>query len=615
MKKVVLLLTVFLIVGISCSQTKKTETDEIQWYSFEEGLKLAKQQNKLILLDIYAKWCHWCNVMENTTYRDKRVIELIKKYYIPVRVDADKEPDLNKKYNQGGLPSTVILDPEGNIVFGAIYIPPDDMVKVLSQFAQMSKEDIKHFVERNKLREELRFKRFEKATKEKEISESFINLVYNLLERKFDEKYGGLEGAPKFPDEELPYFLMLHSLFHKSSKTHLIKTLDAYGKLIDKVEGGIYRYGTQEDWSAPHYEKLLKDQGDLAVLFFNAYSYLNKLKYKEYANLLIKFAKEKLYDKNKGYFYNSQGADIVDEHGTLLVTGEEYFVEDEEGRKIIEQKVGYKPNIDKTIYFGNNALMAQAMLYSYAYNGSKEDFEIGKKVIDNIIKDGLTENGVKHSPNQNKYYLNAQVYFLEALLTMYQVSADKRYLNQAVKFADLMINKYFAKDINLFTDLEEVGYNIKRISFISDILALNSRAVKQLYGLYVLTEDTKFKTYMEKVVKAIPRKINLSTALAYYVYFYPPLITHIIGSNQDKELFISKTFSSFPYWNFTQFIDKNDKEEIQKLGYKIPDKTTAYICNSQTCFKQVKDPYSIREKIFEILKNYKPSNIQGGLRF
>lgn len=135
---------------------------EIKWLSFEEGLKKAKKENKLILMDIYAKWCHWCNVMENTTYRDKEVIELINKYYIPVKVDAEKRPDINKKYNQGGLPYTLILDKNGNIVFGAIYVAPEDMKKLLLYFAKMSPKDIESQVERVKFHQELKYRIFQK---------------------------------------------------------------------------------------------------------------------------------------------------------------------------------------------------------------------------------------------------------------------------------------------------------------------------------------------------------------------------------------------------------------------------------------------------------------------
>ncbi len=592
-----------IIFFVSCS---KKENSEIKWLTFEEGLKKAQKENKLILMDIYGKWCHWCNVMENTTYRNRKVIELIKKYYIPVRVDADKYPDINKKYNQGGLPSTLILDKNGNIVFGGIYIPPDDMIKVLSKFAKMTPQEIQEYVEKNKKIQEQRFKRFFKKTKEKEINPTLIDITYQVLSRKFDEFYGGIMGAPKFPNEELPYFLMLHSLFNNSTNSHLVKTLDGYSKLIDPVEGGIYRYGTMEDWSEPHYEKLLKDQGELSVLFFDSYSFLKDRKYLEYANKILDFAKNKLYDKKTGLFFNSQGADIVDEHGTILVTGEDFFTKSKEEREEIIKSVGYAPNIDKTIYFGNNSLIAKALFYSYVFNDNLEDLRIAETVLKNIEKYGLTKNGIKHTKDVNKYYLNGQVYYLEALITAYQITGKKEYFNKILNFSNLMIKKFYSKEVGIFTDFGKVGLNLKRISFIDDIYSLNSRMVKNLYGVFVFSEEDKYKTVMEKLVKSLPRELKLSIALAYYFYLYPPLITHIIGSEKDKDIFVKYGFQAFPYYNYVQFIDKNDKKMLEKIGYNAEKNTVAYICNFQTCFKKETVAKNLRKDVFSIFKNYKP---------
>ena len=592
-----------IIFFVSCS---KKENSEIKWLTFEEGLKKAQKENKLILMDIYGKWCHWCNVMENTTYRNRKVIELIKKYYIPVRVDADKYPDINKKYNQGGLPSTLILDKNGNIVFGGIYIPPDDMIKVLSKFAKMTPQEIQEYVEKNKKIQEQRFKRFFKKTKEKEINPTLIDITYQVLSRKFDEFYGGIMGAPKFPNEELPYFLMLHSLFNNSTNSHLVKTLDGYSKLIDPVEGGIYRYGTMEDWSEPHYEKLLKDQGELSVLFFDSYSFLKDRKYLEYANKILDFAKNKLYDKKTGLFFNSQGADIIDEHGTILVTGEDFFTKSKEEREEIIKSVGYAPNIDKTIYFGNNSLIAKALFYSYVFNNNLEDLRIAETVLKNIEKYGLTKNGIKHAKDIDKYYLNGQVYYLEALITAYQITGKKEYFNKILNFSNLMIKKFYSKEVGIFTDFGKVGLNLKRISFIDDIYSLNSRMVKNLYGVFVFSEEDKYKTVMEKLVKSLPRELKLSIALAYYFYLYPPLITHIIGSEKDKDIFVKYGFQAFPYYNYVQFIDKNDKKMLEKIGYNAEKNTVAYICNFQTCFKKETVAENLRKDVFSIFKNYKP---------
>ncbi len=586
-------------------------SSEIKWYTFEEGLKKAKEEHKLILMDIYAKWCHWCNVIENTTYRDKEVIELIKKYYIPVRVDAEKRPDINKKYNQGGLPSTLILDSSGNIIFGAIYVSPDEMRKILLHYAKMSKEDIQKEVERVKLQKELKFKIVKRRLKEKKVSPEEIHKIFKYVKLVYDYQYGSLKGAPKFPKTDLPYFLELYWLIfdNQEAKKLAQKTLYAYANLIDKVEGGIYRYSVNEYWTEFHYEKLLKDQAQLSILYFNSYSLFQNREFLKYANMLLNFAKAKLYDKNTGYFFNSQGADIVDENGTLLVTGEEYFSKDKTGRQIIKNAVGYAPNIEKSIYYGNNLLMARALLYSYVFNNNKEDFKTGKSIIDKIVTKHFTTKGIPHSEKINEYYLSNQVYFIQALLELYQLTANKSYLENALKMTQILDKYYYSKNLGIYVDLKDTGLNLKNISFIDDVFQLNQKLTTAFYKLYMFTGDQLYLKKAMKIVKKLPKKGKLSTGIAYFVYLYPPLVSYTVGYEKDKDKFIKNLFRVFPYYHYPLFISYKDKKILEKLGYSPEkDKTVVYLCNSKMCFEKLTDISKPRRAVLKVFEKYKLMN-------
>ncbi|RUM49586.1 MAG: thioredoxin domain-containing protein [Hydrogenothermus sp.] len=593
--------------------TNTVFSSEIKWLNFEEGIKKAKAENKLILMDIYAKWCHWCNVIENTTYRDKRVIEVINKYYVPIRVDAEERPDINKKYNQGGLPSTVILDHDGNVLFGAIYVPPDDMVKLLEFYVSLDKQKLKEEAERVKLLAESRFKRLKKSLREKQINKNYLEKTFKYIKIRYDYKFGALKGAPKFPKTSLPYFLILYWIFFDdvNAKKMAIDTLYAYSKLIDNVEGGLYRYSVNEYWTEFHYEKLLKDQAQLSVLYFNGYTLFRKKDFKIFANKLINFAKNKLYNPKIGYFYNSQGADIVDDKGTLLITGEEYFPRDKEGRQLLENAVGYSPKIEKRIYFANNLLMAKALVYSYIFNENQKDLKIAKKIIENILKDGFSKKGVIHSKILEKYYLNTQIYFLDAVLTLYEITGELKYLNLAEKIFSILNKYYYSKNLNIFVDLTDTGINIKNISFIDDIFALNAKLVKLFYKLAIMTGNEQYYETAFKLAKKLPAKANIDTGIAYFVIIYKPVLTRTIGFENDRKIFVKTSFKVFPFFAFSQFIDKNNKEFLNKIGYIFEEKTKAYICNIEMCFLSIgkEDLNSLRNKIFEIYKKlYKMEN-------
>ena len=116
---------------------RPNQAHEIQWRSWgEDAFNEARAQQKPLLLSISAVWCHWCHVMDETTYSDPRIIERINERLIPVRVDNDQRPDVNMRYNMGGWPTTAILTPTGEIITGGTYVAPDQMLELLDQVEQ-----------------------------------------------------------------------------------------------------------------------------------------------------------------------------------------------------------------------------------------------------------------------------------------------------------------------------------------------------------------------------------------------------------------------------------------------------------------------------------------------
>jgi len=109
----------------------KTKVIWLQWN--KESFRKAQEFDIPILLSINAFWCHWCHVMDQTTYSDSKVAKLIEDRFVPIRVDRDKRPDIDKRYNRGGWPTTVFLTPDGEVITGGTYIPPQQMTPLLEQ--------------------------------------------------------------------------------------------------------------------------------------------------------------------------------------------------------------------------------------------------------------------------------------------------------------------------------------------------------------------------------------------------------------------------------------------------------------------------------------------------
>ena len=114
----------------------------VRWNDWEPGtLSRAEAEGKLIFLDIGATWCHWCHVLDRTSLVDPRVVRMLNEEYIPIRVDTDRRPDINDRYNQGGWPTTAVLLPDGRLLTGATYLPPDALAGLLEKCRDFYRRD------------------------------------------------------------------------------------------------------------------------------------------------------------------------------------------------------------------------------------------------------------------------------------------------------------------------------------------------------------------------------------------------------------------------------------------------------------------------------------------
>ena len=193
---------------------RPNKADRINWRQWDNGpFSEAKKLHKPVLLALSAVWCHWCHVMDETTYSDADIISFINDNFIPVRVDADMRPDIDNLYNQGGWPSTLVLTAEGNIISGGTYIPAEDMLPWLKKGVTAYSGDKRGI--RGK-----RDKRPEQAGEAKP-KKTDLNKTVSTLRSAFDTQYGGFGTSQKFPNPEAIDFLVSCPTEHRSlgSKT------------------------------------------------------------------------------------------------------------------------------------------------------------------------------------------------------------------------------------------------------------------------------------------------------------------------------------------------------------------------------------------------------------
>ena len=300
----------------------------VNWREWgEQAFAQAREQDKPILLDIGAVWCHWCHVMDRESYENAEVARLINEHYVAVKVDRDERPDIDSRYQtavsalsgQGGWPLTAFLTPEGKPFYGGTYFPPEDqygrpgMRRVLQAVAQSYRVQRAQILESaQKISEALagaeRFHRDgERAGRE------VLNGLLESIGGMYDARFGGFGNAPKFPhpsalDLLLETYLQTHQSWFLTVVTNTLEHMGR-GGVYDQLEGGFHRYAVDERWTVPHFEKMAYDNACLLGNYLRAYQVTGNSFFRDIAEGILSFVGNVLTDAQGG-FYASQDADF-----------------------------------------------------------------------------------------------------------------------------------------------------------------------------------------------------------------------------------------------------------------------------------------------------------------
>jgi uncharacterized protein YyaL (SSP411 family) len=307
----------------------------IRWHEWgEEAFAAAQRENKPILLDIGAVWCHWCHVMDRESYDSPEIAEIINQHFIAVKVDRDERPDIDSRYQvavssisgQGGWPLTAFLTPDGKPFYGGTYFPPDDhygrpsFKRVLLSISNAYHEKNDDVMEQAKLVEGAISQAESFAGKGGEFSPAVIEAIVKSALKMFDPRNGGFGSAPKFPHSAALDLLI--DQYVRSGDERLrdvfVSTLEnmAHGGIYDQLAGGFHRYSVDERWIVPHFEKMCYDNSELLKNYVHAYQATGSVFFASVARDIIRWMDEWLSDREHGGFYASQDADYsMDDDG------------------------------------------------------------------------------------------------------------------------------------------------------------------------------------------------------------------------------------------------------------------------------------------------------------
>lgn len=508
---------------------RPNRANEIGWLSWgEEAFERAQREDKPILLAISAVWCHWCHVMDETSYSDEAVIAAINSRYIPVRVDNDRRPDVNARYNQGGWPTTAFLTPDGALLAGATYLPPDQMRQALDQISNFYAANREQIVERAA---EIRSKpRSYSAAPAHELQESTIRDIVERSAQAYDEEYGGFGDAPKFPMVDVLEFLLQEyrvtgeqRLYDMVAKSMLAMSGDG---MYDHVEGGFFRYSTTRDWSVPHFEKMTEDHAGLMRLLAILTRATRNDRFRQTLISAAGYVRNVLLDARSHLFAGSQDAD------------ERYYELPLEQRRAMQA-----PYVDRTSYSNWSAAMAGTFVMAGDALEDERLLAAGQAALDALHErmrdaDGLLYHFIELSSNaapQVQGLLTDQAAYLRALLDAHEYTGEPRFLDRARALIAPLRKRFGAADGG-FYDHAAIETPLGNLPVRERPLPENALLAESFLRLHAFEGDAEFRTLAQDSLRLYAKTVERAGlfaapfARALRRYLSPLAYVNIVGS-------------------------------------------------------------------------------------
>ncbi len=438
---------------------KQHAQNPINWQRWTNSIfDVSQELDKLLIISIGYSSCHWCHVMEEETFTNDSIAEVMNENFINIKVDREENPDVDQAYmtasqlmtGMGGWPLNVITLPDGSPIYAGTYHTTSQWDDILKRIIRLKKDNYEGLKElANNVKNGVTD--VNTIYKREEISNFNSEFLKNNLESwkdKWDINFGGDLAQQKFVSPSKYIFLLNYARIYKDKEVynHVKKTLDIISTsgLNDFIEGGFYRYTVDNEWKIPHFEKMLYDQAQMISIYSLAYKLYKEEYYKDIVVETINFLDSSMSSK-EGLYYAAMDADTDGEEG-------KYYSFNREELDLISKNTDFKIftsyyNIDIDNPWEDNRYLLlpnknkDESVWLKSNNLSKSDLLSQKKIWEsNIIeiKDKRTKPRI-----DDKIIVSWNSLAITGLIDAFEALNNQDYLNKAISmFEELKMNSF-----------------------------------------------------------------------------------------------------------------------------------------------------------------------------
>lgn len=457
-----------------------------------EAFARAQREGRYVLIDGAAEWCHWCHVMDETTYRDPEVGRILHERFVTIRVDVDARPDLGERWSEYGWPATILLSPEAEEI-GKYrgYLPADRFLELLRRVETLARE-----------KQEAATTLTVDVPATPDMLPWAAASALQRMDDTYDEREGSWGSFQKAPvAENLELEVRRAARGDRQARERVVFTLAHQRPIHDPVWGGVYQYSAARHWNAQHYEKLMGMQAPNLEAYARAWALTKEDAALAQARGIARYM-ETFLGAPDGTFYTNQDADVGSHDRSIpFIDGHVYYEKDDAARRALGI-----PWVDTHVYSRENGLAISGLLALHEVTGEPELLARARKAADVLLTSHVREEGKvwrEASHRSGSRYLGDAAALGRALALLAQRTGEARYREAALQVGARLVKDFAEPEggalLEATPDADAVGVFARR----ERPFVQNVAAARFLAALHMLTGDVTWRDRGREVLAGI----------------------------------------------------------------------------------------------------------------